>query len=69
MHEVDNIIESFNNDDIVPDRSKCKLLQNRNQDVSLTYPNDNLKTQSSTRIKSRSKQVKKGRSQVTLHSF
>ena len=69
VHEVDNIIESFSNDDIIPDSSKCEVLQNRNQGASLTNPNDDLKTQSSIKIKSRSKQVKKGRSQVTLNSF
>ena len=69
VHEVDNIIESFSNDDINSDHSKYKIIQNRNQNASLTYQNDNLKTQSPNKIKSTSKQVKKGRSQVTLNSF
>ena len=69
VHEVDNIIESFSNDDIIPDRSKCEILQNRNQDALLTYPNDNLKTQSPNKIKSTSKQAKKGRSQVRFNAF
>ena len=64
--EVADIIESFNDDNLVAEQSEHLISQNKNNDTFQSHQNGALKAKLSKQLKATFKPVKKGRNQV-LH--
>ena len=64
--EVSDIIESFNDDDLIAEQSEHSISKNKNKDIFQSHQNGALKAKLSKQLKATFKPVKKGRNQV-LH--